>query len=182
MNEPEIKDLDQLVDEAKKAYEKGEYKQAAIIFERAAESCRAKDDLLLAAEMANNQSVALLQANDAEAALEAVHGTEEVFRQAGESVKQALAIGNRAAALESLGQLEEAEAAYQRSADLLKENGEMDLYAHVMKTLSAVQVRQGKQLEALASMRVGIEGLEKPSLKQRLLKKLLKIPYKFIGQ
>ena len=182
MSELEIKDLNQLVVEAKKAYEKGEYKQAAISFERATESYRAKDDLLLAAEMANNQSVARLQANEAVAALEAVQGTEEVFQLAGEGVKQAMAIGNRAAALESLDQLEEAEAAYQRSADLLKENGETDLYAHVMKTLSAVQVRQGKQLEALANMRAGIEGLEKPSLKQRILKKLLKIPYKFIGQ
>ena len=178
----EIKDLNQLVDEAKNAYEKGEYKNAAISFERATESYRTIDDFLLAAEMANNQSVALLQANDAHAALKAVQGTEEVFQQAGEGVKQAMAIGNRAAALESLGQLEEAENAYLLSADLLKKNGETDLYAHVMKTLSAVQVRQGKQLEALTNMRAGIEGLEKPSLKQRLLKKLLKIPYKFIGQ
>ena len=176
----ETKDIKQLVDEAKQAYDKGEYKQAAIIFERAAQSYQAQENLLLAAEMANNQSVALLQAKDPEAALEAVRGTEEVFQQAGEVVKQAIAIGNRAAALESLSRFEEAEAAYQRSADLLKENGEMDLYAHVMKTLSAVQIRQGKQLEALANMQAGMERLEKPSFKQRLLKKLLKIPYKFI--
>ena len=57
----EIKDIKELVDEAKTAYEKGEYQEAAISFERATESYRAQENHLLAAEMANNQSVALLQ-------------------------------------------------------------------------------------------------------------------------
>jgi tetratricopeptide (TPR) repeat protein len=178
----EIKDLEELTSEAKEAYQHGEYRKAAQLYETAVSGYRTQSKFLMAAEMANNQSVALLQAGEAQAALEAVSATDEVFKEAGDYVKQAMAVGNRAAALEALNRLEEAEAAYQFCADLLKAAGETDLRAHVMQSLSAIQIRQGKQLEGITSMQAGLLGLERPSLRQRILKKLLDIPYKLFGR
>ncbi|MBI3159375.1 MAG: hypothetical protein HYZ26_07240 [Chloroflexi bacterium] len=172
---------EELARQAKHKYEQGEYRPAAEAFEQAEGAYRAEGQPVLAAEMANNRSVALVQAGDAAAALAAVEGTPQVFEQAGDRLKQAMAWGNRAAALEGLGRLAEAEQAYVQSADLLKELGELELRAEVLKALSALQLRGGRQLEALASMQAGIEGLEQPSLLQRLLKKLLELPCRFFN-
>jgi tetratricopeptide (TPR) repeat protein len=176
------KDLDQLAEKAQKAYQKGKYLEAAESYQLAVAGHQALNDQLMAAEMANNLSVSLLKAGDAPLALDAVLGTEEIFEHAGDMVKQAMAIGNRAAALEALDRLDEAETAYLQSADLLKESGETELYTFVMQSLSALQIRQGKQIEGIINMRAGLERVENPSLGQRILQKLLKLPFKFIGR
>ena len=89
-----------------------------------------------------------------------------------------MAIGNQAAALEALGRLEEAAANYERSAELLKGIGEDQLRATVMQSLSTLQLKMGRQLEALATMSAGLGGLKHPSPKQRIVKKLLQAPFK----
>jgi tetratricopeptide (TPR) repeat protein len=132
--------------------------------------------------MANNQSVALLQSGSANAALEVVSGTEEIFAEAGDRRYQALALGNKAAALEELGSLEEAAEAYEDSANILKELGENDLRASVMQSLSALQLKQGRQLQALATMKSGLENVQRPNPKQRVAKKILQIPFDFMNR
>jgi tetratricopeptide (TPR) repeat protein len=73
-------------------------------------------DELNAAEMKNNESVALLQAGKAKEALQATDGTEEVFQKAGDIKRQGIAVSNRAAALEGLKKWKEALAEYDRAA------------------------------------------------------------------
>jgi len=51
----------------------------------------------------------------------------------------------------------------------------------VMKSLSGLQLRTGSSLEALATMQSGVESIEKPKMKHRLLKRLLKLPARFFG-
>lgn len=172
----------QLFKEGQSAYTRGDHLAAAKAFEAASQAYMAVQDSLNAAEMANNSSVAFLQAGDAQAALQIVEGTPEVFRLAGDIRRQAMAIGNLAAALEALNHLEEAIEAYQQSADLLKQAGEDQLRLNVMQSLSALQLRTGRQLEALASMKVGLDLAEKLSGKQRLIRKLLNIPFQMMDK
>ena len=172
----------QLSKEGQSAYERGDHLAAARAFEAASQGYTAVDDTLNAAEMANNSSVAYLQAGDAHSALQIVEGTAEVFRLAGDVRRQAMAIGNQAAALEALDRSDEAIDAYQQSADLLKQVGEEQLRLNVMQSLSALQFRTGRQLEALASMKVGLDGAEKLSGKQRLIRKLLNIPFQMMDK
>jgi tetratricopeptide (TPR) repeat protein len=167
---------EQLTKNATSAYQNGDYAQAAIAFGAAAEIYHSSNQPLMSVEMRNNQSVALLQANDAQAAYQAVAGLDSVFKEVGDNLKLGITYGNQAAALEALDKLEEAEEKYKLSADLLKKAGASDLYTEVMKSISAIQLRTGRQLEAIASMQSGVEDIKKPSLKNRLLKKLLKIP------
>ena len=172
----------QLTKAGEGAYQAGEYQEAAQHFEDAAKGYAAQGENLVAAEMSNNQSVALLQAGDAQAALDAAVGTDEIFSAAGDTRRQAMAIGNTAAALDALGRLEEAEEAYHRSEALFAEIGEDKLRANVMQSLSQLQLRSGRQLEALASMQSGIEEIKRPSLRQRVLKRLLKTPFKLLDR
>jgi tetratricopeptide (TPR) repeat protein len=132
--------------------------------------------------MLNNASVAYLQGDQPDLALESALGTDQVFADSGDTKRQAIALGNQAAAYQALGQLEPALEAYQASADLLKEIGDQDLRPSVMQALSAVQLRLGKQMEALISMQAGLDGVEKPSLKQKLMKKILQSPFSYFNR
>jgi len=163
----------QLEKEGKTAYAGADYSSAAKAFAEAAEAYSVRGEPLMAAEMKNNQCVALLQSKQAQAALEAVSGTEAVFAAAGDLRRQGMALANQAAALEALRRREEAMACYQTSAEILEQAGARDLRADVMRAVAGLQVRGGKMTDAVITMQSGLMGLEKPTLKQRILKKFL---------
>lgn len=169
-----------LADEARKIYQRGDFLIAARSFEVARQGYQTQGDELAAAEMANNSSVAYLQAGDPHMALLAVEGSAAIFSAAGDLARQGMALGNRAAALEGLGQLDEALEGYEQSADVLRQAGDDPAYLHVMQALSALQLRMGRQLQALSTMQGGLESVKHPSLQQRLLKRMLGIPFRMV--
>ncbi|MBN1536816.1 MAG: hypothetical protein JW908_08805 [Anaerolineales bacterium] len=182
MNEPtHTSSPDQLNQDGKDLYQKGEYLEAALTFTAAGKAYEAKGDFVMAAEMANNCSVAYLQAGDAQAAFDAVADTEQIFAEKGDLRRQGMALGNRASALEALEDIDGAAEYYQKSAEILQQCGEQEMRSQVLQSLSALQLKRGKQIDALFTMQSGLEGIEKPSIKQRILKKLLKLPMKFLG-
>ena len=163
--------LAELNEEGKSAYKRGDFLASAQAYQAAAQGYEATGDRLTSAEMMNNASVAYLRAGDGEAALQAVEGTPEVFAEAQDTRRQAIALGNLGAALEALKRLDEAADAYQRSADLLGQAGEGDLRAHVLKSLSVLQLRRGDQMEAVATMQASLEPAGKSNIFSRLLKR-----------
>jgi tetratricopeptide (TPR) repeat protein len=162
--------------DGKHAYQKGDYLEAAKLFDLARQAYEARNDKLHAAEMANNASVAYLKADDALSALEIVDGTAEIFAEANDIRREGMALGNRAAALEALKKDIEAMTLYEQSAELLKQAGEDQLRASVMQSLSMLQFRNGRQLQALATMQNGLEEVKRPSPKQSMIKKMLSYP------
>ena len=114
--------IEQLIAEAKAAYEAEEYSQAITGFEAAEQALKANGDLLNAAEMANNRSVALLKSSKPADALACIESTDQVFAQAGDPKRQAMALGNQATALEELGRTDDALAKYHQSVDIFKTN------------------------------------------------------------
>lgn len=164
----------------KKAYAAGNFAAAAKAYAGAAEALREGGQELDAAEMDNNRAVSLLQIDQAEGAREAVRGTDQIFAAAGDVKRQAVALANTAAAEEGLGEKEQALKLYRQSADLLAELGEDQLHAEVMKAISSLQLRERDTLGALFSMRQGLAEVENPTLVQRLLKRLLELPAKFL--
>jgi tetratricopeptide (TPR) repeat protein len=177
----EILSPKQIEKEAKAAYKAGDFTAAAQSFEAARQGYLSANEAVMAAEMANNCSVALLQSGDKEGALRVVEGTEAVFIEAGDRKRQAMALGNQAAALEALNRLDEAEQAYWKSAEILKEIGETDLRLSVMQSISALQLRTGRQMQAVATMHAGVENIKKPSLKQRFIKSILGVPMQILA-
>lgn len=168
--------------EAKKAYQQEDYLTAAQAYQAASQSYTQSHEPLLAAEMSNNASVAYLQANKPESALKYALQTDEVFAEAGDLRRQAIALANQAAAYEALDQFPEAELAYQSSADLLKPLNEQELRPVVLKSLSAVQLRLGKQMEAISTMQSGLDQVEKPGIIQKLMRRILNIPFNYFNQ
>jgi tetratricopeptide (TPR) repeat protein len=172
----------ELEKKGKSAYQRGDFLLAAETYQAARRAYKAAGDELQAAEMANNCSVAYLQAEEPQEALKAVDGTAEIFARSQDLRRQGMAMGNYAAALEALGRVDEAVEAYLESAKLLEQAGEDRLRAEAMQSLSALQFKEGRQLEALASMQSGLDGVKRPSPKQRFLKRLLNIPFEMLNR
>ncbi|MBT7992032.1 MAG: hypothetical protein HN769_19420 [Anaerolineae bacterium] len=162
-------------EEGKKAFERGDFEKAIQSFSNAAENYTTEEKLLNAAEEKNNLSVALLQAERAEEALEAAKGTDTIFAQAGDKLKQAMAIGNQAAALDELGDLDEAIVLYHQSASLFAEIGEGDYQETVLKSIAAIELRSGKLQNTAQTMLASLSATKKPNLFQRFLKFILRI-------
>ncbi len=176
----ELVNPQQLADEGQAEYNNAHYLEAARLYKAAADGYLSSGEELSAAELANNCSVAYLKGGNANSALEAVKGTDILFAQKGDTLRQAMALGNKAAALEGLNQLDQAVSTYNQSAELLNGLGEAELRAYVLQSISAIQLRRGQFLEAYTTMGVGVMGLDKPNLTQKLLKSLIQLPFKFI--
>lgn len=164
-----------LADKAKQEYSQGNYSAAAEMFAQAAQAYSAAKDELNAAEMKNNQSVALLQAGKAKEAFLATDGTEAIFQQAGDLKRQGVAAANRAAALEGMKKFKEALDEYDRAASLLEQAGEGDMHSMVRKSAANLNLKLGRvtasQMDVFDSLRLA----EKPSLTQRIMKFLIRI-------
>lgn len=159
-----------LAEQGKEEYAKGNYAAAAELFAKSAQAYAAAQDELNAAEMKNNQSVALLQAGRAKEALEATDGTETVFQKAGDLKRQGIAVSNRAAALEALKQADEALAEYERAAALLEQAGEGDMHSIVRKAAANLNLKRGRITAAQMDVYDSLRLVEKPNLTQRILK------------
>ncbi len=167
-------ELQKLADEGKQAFKAGEYEQAAGKFQTAAEGYASLDDKLNAAEMKNNQSVALLKLGRGQAALDAALGTEQVFAQANDLRREGMALGNQAAALEALKRWDEALAAYDHSAEVFAQAGDGDLRSMVLKSAAAIKLRRGKVGESAFKMIGSMEAKDRPSFFERVLKSVLR--------
>jgi tetratricopeptide (TPR) repeat protein len=177
----ELHNLDEVISIAKRDFHKGNYKKAIEGFTFAKKIFQENNDPLNAAEMANNLSVAYLQARKPKEALEIVLGTDTVFEAHKEKSKQAMALGNLGAAYHALKDFDRAETAYSKSAELFHETGEKDLRSHVLKSLTALQIRKGNQIGSIFTMQASLDAKEHLTLKDRILKFVLKIPQKLFG-
>ena len=171
----------QIESEAKSFYHAGDYMKAAKSFQAARQGYSLANNDFMAAEMANNCSVSYLMAGENESALQALEGVEFVFIQADDQKRQAMTLGNQAAALDALGRLEEAEEKYWEAAQIFKDLGDTELRLPIMQSISSLQLRTGRHYQAIASMYAGIEKINNPNLKQRFLKRLLGIPFQILN-
>lgn len=160
----------QLDAQGKQAFQDKRFDEAAEYFRHAAESYTLERAILLAAEMKNNMSVALLQAGKPQASLDAALGTDEVFAGANDIKRQAMAVGNQAAALEELKRYEEALERYERSAELFRQAGEDDLRSMVMKSAAAIKLKTGNITESAFKMMGSLDAKRTPSFFERILK------------
>ena len=165
---------DQLAAQGKNAFENKKFEEAAELFRLAAEGYSLGQVGLMAAEMKNNLSVALLQAGKPQDALDATLGTDQFFEGAKDIKRQGMALGNQAAALEGLNRYDEAIAAYERSAELFAQAGEGDLRSMVMKSAAAIKLKTGKITESAFKMMGSLDVKDNPNFFERILKFFLR--------
>lgn len=165
-------------EQGKKEYEQENYVAAADQFAQAAQAYTIAKDALSAAEMKNNQSVALLQVGKAKEALQATEGTEEIFQQAGDIKRQGIAVSNRAAALEGMKKWKEALAEYDRAASLFEQIGEGDMHSIVRKAAANINLKRGRLTDSQMDVYDSLRLVEKPTLLQRIMKFLVRMGFR----
>lgn len=163
------------------AYRAESWHQAAEGFMQAASAYQATLNHEKWAEMRNNACVAYLQDGDGEAALSAVEDTAQIFMDEGDQRRAAQAHGNRAAALEACGRLQEAEAAYREAAEGMRQAGDQEARSDTLKALAQLQLKRGRAMDAVASMGQELETRRRPSLGQRLLRWLTRLAMRLLG-
>src|SRR5512140_358492 len=162
-----------MADQAQLSYRSGDYLQAAQSFEQAARLYSGMGDTLMAAEMQNNRSVALLRAKEPQAALDASAGTDKLFAAAGDFRRQGMALANQASALQALKRYNESVEHFKNSGDALEKAGEGDLRVEVMQLLSMLYFRRFKFYEAILALQSGLAGVKNPTPRQRFMKKIV---------
>lgn len=165
--------LNATVEKAKEIYRAGDFQSAADTFREAAKAYLSKGDTLMAAEMKNNECVALLRAGQLASALEAVNGTADIFNAAEDARRLGTAHANRASVLHGLKRTEDAVVDYIQAADALEKAGEYEMRLEVMQILAGIYLRKGKFINAVMALQSGLAGIKHPTGKQKLLKKLL---------
>jgi tetratricopeptide (TPR) repeat protein len=167
----------ELAEQGKQEYQKANYPSAANLFLQAAQAYQSANDALNAAEMKNNQSVALLQAGKAREALQATEGTEEIFARANDLKRQGIAVGNRAAALEGLKQWADALTEYDRAASIFEQAGEGDMHSLVRKSAANIHIKRGHMHDTQMDIYDSLRLVEKPTLTQRIMKFLMRVGF-----
>lgn len=176
MTEPKSTEINLQEKEANKLYAARKFQQASNTYSQAVDHYLAQGNQVRAAEMRNNQCVALLQAKHPGDALTAVRGTALIFEAAGDKLNQAMAYANEATALKDLGKKPEAIKMFTQSAELFRQMNESEMHLEVMQSISALKLKSRNLIGALYSMQEGLKQVKKPNLKQKLFLKLLKIP------
>jgi len=120
----------------------------------------------------------LLQAGKAKDALQATEGTEEIFQKAGDTKRQGIAVSNRAAALEGLGQWNEALAEYDRAATLFEEVGEGDMHSIVRKAAANINLKRGRFVDSQMDVYDSLRLVKKPTFVQRIMKFLVRMGFR----
>jgi tetratricopeptide (TPR) repeat protein len=163
----------ELAENAKQSYQAGDLTAAIYGFAAAAAAYAGKGDAAMAAEMKNNQSVAMLRDKQPQAALDAAWGTEAVFMEAGDARCEGIALANQASALEALKRHKESIDYYSRAGTALEKAGEFDFRLEVMQLLAALHLRRFKIFDAIIALQSGLAGIKNPTPRQRFMKKLL---------
>ena len=170
----------ELRDEGLAAFRAERLAEAAEKFAQAAQAFAAAGDRGPAAEMRNNLGVVRLAEEQWEAAREAVEGTPAIFHDLGDAMREAQALANLAAAHDGAGHVDEALALYEQAIDQFGALGEKENRAACFKKLSALQVKKGQQMQALASMQSGLNLSTELSPKEKTLKGVLNQAMKMI--
>ncbi len=160
--------------DGKRDFTAGRYAEAAEAFRQASRLFTLGRSGLLAAEMDNNLSVALLKNKQPREALEAARGTELVFASAGDKARQAMALGNQGAALEDLKKYAEAIALYEQAARFFGESGQGDMQSLTLKSIAGIRLKQGQFNTAGIEMLGSLGAAQNPSPLQRFTRFLLR--------
>lgn len=167
-------DPSQLNEKGKISFQNADFDEASTLFHQAAEGYILARDETSAAEAKNNMSVALLQAGKPQDALDAALNTDKFFEGIKDIKRQAMALGNQAAALESLYRYDEAVSAYERSAALFAQVDEGDMRAMVLKSSAAIKLKTGKVTESAFKMMGSMEAKKNPGFFERIMKFFLR--------
>ncbi len=166
-------EIENLKQEGLQNFEKKQYKEAVKCFQACVDALELNGQTPESAEMRNNLGVALVRAKEYQKAIEALHGTDQIFANSGDVQKQGMAFANIASAYEGLKNYDEALQTYEKAKECFKACGEQKMLSIVLKYISDLQMKSGKQYQALASLQSSYEENPQSDIKNNFFKRTL---------
>jgi tetratricopeptide (TPR) repeat protein len=159
----------------------GEYEEAVAALQTAQQLYQEEGDRQAVAEVLNDLGVVYRMKGDLPAAMQSLSQARELFAELGARKFEAQALGNLGNLHEAGKEMERAAALYKEAAALFQEAAEPQLAFETWRALSRLRLGQGQWLAALVAYDTALSCLPHPSLGQRLLRWLLRLPLKLAG-
>ncbi len=172
---------EQLRKQGLELYRSGRFEEAMTAFADARQAFESAGSTREAAESANDRGVAARQAGRLDEAEIAFRQARGLFISLADLKAEGQVTGNLGALAESRRQNDEAAALYKDAVGLLERAGAPDLAAETWRALSRLRMKQGRWFQALGAYEAGMDNLQHLSLRERLLRWLLRILRPLLG-
>jgi tetratricopeptide (TPR) repeat protein len=166
---------DELQAQGIKLYAQHDYEAAGRAFQEAQTAYEQNNQPDMVAEMQVNMGLVHRALGEHQQALEMMQEALHTFQNLGDKKRSAQVLGNLGGVYLALSDKEQAFSAYRQAADIFLELEETQLYSETMMALGSLQVRDGKLFAGAAMYQVGLEALEDPNPRQKLMKRLASV-------
>jgi tetratricopeptide (TPR) repeat protein len=172
---------DDLKDQGIQQFMQHDYEKAAATFREAIAAYDGAGAADMAAEQRVNLGLALHSLGQHDAALEQMQQAHAVFAGMNDTRRTAQALGNMARVYASLGNSEQALTHYREACTLFSEIGDDESYGQTVLAIADLQMRGGNVMQAASTYEVGLEHLQQPTARQRMIRKLLGVRDRVTG-
>ena len=162
-----------LHDEGIQLYRSGQYETAAAKFNEAQAAYTVANDQANAAECANNRGACWRQAAKWEEATAAFTEARSIFHSLNDLKGEGQVVGNLGALADSQNDKDKAAELYLEAIDLLEKAGAKDLAKDTYTALSRLRLKRRDFMGAISAFDAGIDEIDRPSIMQRVARKIL---------
>jgi tetratricopeptide (TPR) repeat protein len=172
---------DELKDQGVQYYMQRDYEQAVETFRQAAAAYEDDGTADMAAEMQVNLGLALHALGERDEALEQMNMARAVFEQMDDQHRLAQVLGNMARVYAKSGNSEQAITNYREASAIFLELDDEENYGQTVMAIADLQFRSGQLMKAAATYEVGLDYIENPNARQRVMKGLLGLRNRITG-
>jgi tetratricopeptide (TPR) repeat protein len=182
MQEDKSAEANSLKEQGIKMFRFGEYAEAMELFQSAHSAYAEVGDAKGQAEMLNNLGAIHTQEERWDEASKAFSEAMAAFESLGDPVGQAQTLGNLGTMYRYRGDSEAAVQHLKQAIDLFHEAGEGAKEAATLRLLSRIRLGQARWLEALHFYDLSLGCVQPPGIKERILRRLLQIPFGMLSR
>lgn len=172
---------EQLSEEGRRAYDRGEYETAVAAFGATRDVWRTMGDKRGEASALLDLGVAHQRMGNLADAQAAYEEARTLFEQIGDDTGRAKVLGNLAMLMKRRGAADQAESLLQEAADTFYTLGKEDYEADTLKVLAQVQLQRGAWMDALISYNRAISRQPNRTGKQKTIQFLMGFLMRVLG-
>jgi tetratricopeptide (TPR) repeat protein len=163
-------------------FEKGNYQEAASVFNEAVQAYRGEGNEGMVAEMQVNVGMAKRELEQYEDAIKEMQPSLAYFEEHGPQIRKAQTLGNMALAYAKLGDTEQAQTMYREAGAIFREIGEDEQYGETVLALADMYFRAGDMMLAAATYEVGLDYIKNLNHRQKMMRQLTMLRARLTGE
>ncbi|WP_119067272.1 tetratricopeptide repeat protein [Aggregatilinea lenta] len=165
-----------------KQFMEQDYEEAAETFRKAIAAYETDGVADMVAEMKVNLGLALHSSGDSESALEPMADAYDTFSEMQDKHRLAQVLGNMARIYAKLDNSEQALTNYREASAMFQEVGDEENYGQTLLAIADLHLRNGNAMLAASVFEMGLDHIEHPTTRQRMMKQLMKVRGRIEGR